>query len=397
MDTSGRFRLKKSYFLYLFLGVVFLFGGVMQILGGASITQTNLIALSLLTIYLSLRNGIQTAKIEGFYGFIFLIFIFLLLGTLNKSSFVGFLVYIYYFSVFFMSIACASISVKRGDITNRWLMRAAPIYLAFQIPICLIQTYFASHIITLSRVSISIEDTASGTFYLASDASLAFFCIIFNIYIFQQKRGGRYIFSAFLITAIIVLLTNSKAMHALFFLANAFLWIRYIADKTGRPKPFLYAILFTSSIVILTLCSILLLDVAKDFYATLNSAYDSRLSGNAAHRLAPIGEFLFGDFNLIGHGFLTYFNPLTKEWLYYSGFSLLYSLYIDCGIIGVMAFYLFSLSFIWSRVMDKSLALLLFFCFFIFSLFNFSITDFSAAFSLITFILLGKQKGQAYA
>lgn len=395
MIAYRRLCINRAFLLYFFVGIVFVFGGLVQFLGGVSITLTNVVALFFLAGYFfwGCRIGF---KVDGVFLWLALVVLmFFLVGVFNGSSSTGFFVYFYYLLSFSLVMLCASLAVRRKDITCRWLMRAVPVYLMVQIFFCIAQRVWAQDIVSLSRVVISVEDTVSGTFYLASDASLAFFCTIFNVFVFLMGRGYRYKIVVFMITAAVVFLTNSKATQFLFLGVVLCLYVRSAIEGVGRLKVFLCVFGICGGSVFIMLTVMPLLGASQAFYSVLDDAYNTRFIGDAAHRLAPLGELLFGDLKLLGGGYLTYFDPVSKEWLYYSGFSLLYSIYIDCGIFAVLALYLFVFFFVWSRLGDKYCAIILFFCFFVFSFFNFSLTDLAAVFSFSVLVFFGRERKYA--
>src|SRR5690606_28000491 len=103
-------------------------------------------------------------------------------------------------------------------------------------------------------------------------------------------------------------------------------------------------------------------------------------TGNS-NRLAPFGQMLLNDNPLFGSGFLTYFNPISKDWLYYSGFGLFYSIYIDIGFVGMVVLLLSILILIFRHGVDGQ-SVAIFVSFVSFSIFNFSFTDISVVFLL---------------
>lgn len=383
--------IRRAFFLYGFIALTFFLGGLIQLFGLASITQTNLMALTLLIAYL-VWGAKVTSKLDlaSFY-FIISCFFILAIGLINHSSATGFAVYFYYISCFFLAIILASTTIKRRDIESSWLLRVIPVYLLIQLPFCIIQNLFSHDISFFSKTNISSEDTVSGTFYLASDASLAFFCTSFTVFTFLKKESWRYRLLIIVLASSIVYLTNSKATQLMFVAVLAALFIVSVLDAAREIRAIFYLLAALALSVLFVLTSPLLFETAQNLYVVLYDAFNSIKPGDASHRLAPIGEFLFADVRFFGDGFLTYFDPISKEWLYYSGFSLLYTTYIDGGIFIVLFFYFFVFLFTLNRAHDKRFALILFFCFFVFSLFNFSFTDLAAIFSYFVFIFLSRE------
>lgn len=394
INQNTRPVIPRTLFLHGFIALTFFLGGLIQFFGLASITQTNLIALALLITYLVWGAKVTWKLDPALFYFIAACFFTLVVGLINQSSPAGFAVYFYYLSCFFLAVICASTTVKRRDIESHWLLRVTPVYLFIQLPICIIQYLFSNEIAVFSKTHISSEDTVSGTFYLASDASLAFFCILFTVFTFLKKESWRYKFFVIALASSIVYLTNSKATQLMFAAVLSALLIASALESAGRLRGIFY--LF-AGLVLSALFVILappLFEIAQNSYAVLYDAFSSIKPGGASHRLAPIGELLFADVRLFGDGFLTYFDPISKEWLYYSGFSLLYATYIDGGIFTVIIFYVFVFLFTLNKVRDKRFALILFSVFFVFSLFNFSFTDLAAIFSYFIFIFLSREHGR---
>src|SRR3546814_9380798 len=92
-------------------------------------------------------------------------------------------------------------------------------------------------------------------------------------------------------------------------------------------------------------------------------------------RFAPLGQILIGDNIIFGNGALTYYNPLTKDWIYNSGFSTIYELWIDFGLMGFVGFFLYLIYKIPSFGGRPWLWMALFLCVFDYCAVNFALSD----------------------
>lgn len=371
-----------SFFLASFILLVYVVGFVFQFLGILSITETNIVALLLLFFYLCLgRSRVFAVRAESLFLF-FVLICFYVLGFLGDSSIVGYVVYSYYFSCVFLVIFVVNAFLERYRFNPDRFFFFCSVFLFVQILVCVLQVSYSAEIVSLSKTVVSIEDTVSGTFYLASDATLAFFCTLLNIAAFatNQKRSTRLLL--LLLTAVVVYLTNSKASHLLFLLVVSLLLICAGLRRLGGVKVLFMPIVIAGGAILIFLMLERLIEEAQVFLFVLQNAYETRFSEIGAHRLAPIGQLIYEGVNFFGSGFLTYFDPIRKEWLYYSGFSLFYSFYIDVGFLGVILFFLYIWYFIYKGVSSFFYAFLYFFSFSVFSFFNFAITDLAALFAL---------------
>jgi hypothetical protein len=99
--------------------------------------------------------------------------------------------------------------------------------------------------------------------------------------------------------------------------------------------------------------------------------------------------------NFFGSGALTYYNPITKEWLYNSGFSTFYSLYIDFGVPGLIFYYLYQILLI-AKLTRNYIEFTIFLCVLImFTTFNFALTDLAFTFSFNVALYLNYLRGKS--
>lgn len=394
MVRGGAVRIKlDSFFLVSFISLVYVVGFVFQFFGVLSITETNIVALFLLFFYLCLgRLRVFAVRVESIFLF-FVLICFYVLGFWGDSSIVGYFVYGYYFSCVFFVIFVVNAFFERYKFHPDRFFFFCSIFLFVQILVCVLQASYPAQIVALSKTVVSIEDTVSGTFYLASDATLAFFCTLLNIAAFttNQKRSTRLLL--LLLTAIVVYLTNSKASHLLFLLVVSLLLIHAGLRRLGSVKVLFIPMIIAGGMILFFLMLDRLIEGTQVFLFVLQNAYETRHAEIGAHRLAPVGQLIYEGVNFFGSGFLTYFDPVKKEWLYYSGFSLFYSFYIDVGFLGVVIFFLYIWYFICRGVPSLFYAFLYFFSFSVFSFFNFSITDLAA---LCTLFFLTRIRGMKF-
>lgn len=372
----------SSFFLMLFVLLMYVVGGVFQFFGLLSITETNVAALLCLFSYLSLRQLDVLNVRGGTLLLFFVLVVFFVIGFINNSSMVGYAVYGYYFACVLLVVFAVNSFLERSNFSSSRFFFYCYFYLFFQIVVCVLQARYSAQIIATSKTVLSIEDTVSGTFYLASDATLAFFCTLLNVAAFSTNQKNSTRLLLLLMTAIVVYLTNSKASHLLFLLVVSLLLSYAALRRLGSAKVLLVPVVVAVGVSLSFLMVERLIEEAQAFLLVLQEAYEARHAVIGAHRLAPVGQLLYEGVDFFGSGFLTYFNPITKEWLYYSGFSLFYSFYIDVGFLGVVLFFLCVWCVIYNGALGFFYASLYFVSFLVFSFFNFAITDLAALFAL---------------
>ncbi len=388
IPVQGTSSAKMPYSLLFFIIIVYFVGFVFQVFGWLSITQTNLLALFFLVSFLLFNGALSSRLKKHTVSFIVLSMLIMMVGFVNGSEFLGFLVYIYYLGAAFVMLCASTLTADKGFITARKLERFLPFYLMVQVLVCSIQKAIPEKILDFSKTQISIEDTVSGTFYLASDASLAFCCMLLSIFFLSYQGSFFRKTLIVLLGTIIVFLTNSKAMQLL----HLMVLVSAVASAIVHRHPAHRIVAYIGALLVTVCICLIFLDeiifVYDDSLSVLQHAYDRRLNGPAAHRLAPFGELLFGDLSLFGSGFIAYFNPIAKTWLYYSGFSLFYSVYIDCGLAGLAIIYGSFFWFIVKNSISLAMGCITFAAFFAFSVFNFALTDLSVLFILFVILRL---------
>lgn len=390
LKSSFKQRSKIPLPLLTALILVFGLGFVPQLLGFLSLTSTNIIVLFFLLIFTAKKFNTQIISRTTLAYFIVTIYI-AICGLSSGSTFTGFAIYAYYLLTTYLALKSARFAVEKKYLTEGIIFKYLHAYLIIQIVFCVFQFTFSTQISQFSKMPVSPVDTASGTFFLASDASLCFFCLISTIFSFGTNQNFKNKYLTLFLCSIIVSLTDSKAIQ-LIFLASACILISY--DIISKIKGYNKIILTLSPFVLLGTVLIAFNNfswiqiLAQD---TLTEAYDKRFASIGASRLAPIGEMFYGDNPLLGHGLLAYYNPIDKNWLYNSGSSLFYTIFIDCGLPGIFILYSFFLYLILKNEKRLLYAALYFLAFFTFAFFNFALTDIGAIFSLGAYLTLQKK------
>lgn len=376
--------------LLMSLLFLFLFGFLFQIVGALSLTLSNILVLLLLVLF-----SVTRVMFKGRMRFPTMFFIAISLyiftsAIINDSPLINFMVYSYYLLAAHVSIKSAELAVSKGYVTQDKIFRILPVFLFVQILVCALQNMFSTQIVQLSITPVAPLDIASGTFYLTSDASLAFFCLISTIFAFATNQDARTKYLILFLAAIVVFLTNSKAAHFMFLVSSLSLIIFDVFSKISSRKKI---IIVVAPFVLLAV----FLFSFEQFYlvqdlvrGVLIEAYDKRFSDIGAHRLAPIGEMLYGESPFFGHGLLEYYNPINKAWLYYAGSSLFYTIFIDCGLLATVFVYSFFVYIVVRSEKRIFFGLLYFLSFFSFSFFNFALTDIAAIFLFCVFLNIQK-------
>jgi hypothetical protein len=182
-----------------------------------------------------------------------------------------------------------------------------------------------------------------------------------------------------LVSVFIIMTTESKMAHAYLLI----IFILFAVDY------FVFRFKYFDNVV--ALCVILLIMTAlvaiysgslalsiSEVVVSLEKAYLSIEKYSEASRYAPIASYIYDEKIFFGQGLLSYYNPISDSWLYYAGFSLLYSLYYDLGLIYILFFYFFVLKIlsVESSLLSRS-RVTLFGSFLTLSIVSFSLTDYA--------------------
>lgn len=382
-------KTKTSPALLTALLFVFVGGFIPQLLGLLSLTASNFVVLFFLLLFTA-KSFNSNKILHSTIAFLVVSLYTLIAGLIVGSSITSLIIYFYYLIATYIALKSARIAVDRRYLTQQSVMKYLPLFLCIQIIVCLFQNILSVQISQFSKMPVAPVDVASGTFYLASDASLCFFCLISTIFVFATNQPQKTKYLILCLCIIIVSLTDSKAIQLIFLATSCILAFFDVASKIKSHRK-----------IIATLSPFFLLGIALIAYEnfswvqilvqeTLSEAYDKRFASIGASRLAPIGEMLYGENPFFGHGLLAYYNPIDKNWLYNSGSSLFYTIFIDSGLPAIFLFYSFFLYFIHQHEKRILFIALYFLAFFTFSFFNFALTDIGAMFSLGTYLTLQK-------
>jgi len=379
----------SSLIITLALMTIYVLGGLIQFVGIASQTATNYLALFLMLLYLIKQKRFLRFSVIDVL-FLTLLIVLLISGYLNSKNHVDLAVYFYYFACFYLAINTAKILSLDLSSHNNYLIKLFSyihIFLIFQLFVSIAQWQLAPTIAENSSVPLLPVDVISGTFFIKSDASLSFFAILTTITCFSLKLKSYKKYSILLISAIICLIGNSVTAFTLMLTVFPIIIVHELMSKLNMAKPIL--ILSPLLIILMALYFqnylLFMFDYFSDFVL---SAFDARYRHETANRFAPIGDMLYGNITFFGLGPLTYHNPIRDSWIYYSGHSLIYSLYYDLGLIGLLLVSIILLYFInYSRAsffykLIYSATILLY------SLFNFFLSDLSIAFILFFYMYI---------
>lgn len=318
----------------LILSLCLLFGGTLQFVGVLSLTQSNYLVLSLICLYLLCHLSLPRLTSSDMV--LIILAAYVVAGiVLNGSDITGVSVYLYY-------LACPLLAVRfvrQIAKSDAWLLedklyRWLTVFLVLQLVATIIQNVLAIPLSEMSAVEVIPLDVVSGTFYMKSDGSLSAFCAIASmVAIWSGQPRRRKALVVFLCMAI-VLLANAKAFQGLF---PAIVVWAIVCESSLKGKYAKVGLLLLSMLGIILLLAAWssLTELWQIFSSYLFDVYDFRYGDNKAQRLAPLGEMLNNPLSYFGQGALTYYNPITKQWLYNSGFSLIYNFYIDYGLVGL--------------------------------------------------------------
>lgn len=358
---AGTKHLRFTWLLPLLL--LYVIGGAIQYLGWLSPTKCNIIALSILCLLLRYRGFWRAAKYE--VPVLMLVGYFVVSGFARGTSLLSTSVYLYYSACLLLAapagrmLANELVTKGRVRITKRVLVTG----LALQVPITVLQHQYATEFATHAAFRVGAIDAVFGTFQLNSDSVLGASCIMMVLmYSYTSKRISHALFIIGLSLAIIFL-GHSKAMQGTYtILMLPILCVNfYHQTRLKKYRSTLVLLGWLFAIVTLALVARTIYDGWTQFRSIALSNYSTRHDWVAATRLAPWGELFQSDLVhlLFGNGALTYYNPITKEWLYNAGFSTIYSLSIDFGLVGLLGYMVYQVKLIFSVSPYRTFAIFL--------------------------------------
>lgn len=362
-------------------------GGFLQYLSILTPTQTNFIILFLFFPFFSYVGFWRQLYREKIL--ILMCFYIIFVGVITESSLTNTVTYIYYLICTLFSAAVSRTICEfninkygtQGAINK--LIKISKFFLIIQFFICFFQYLFVEKVVAYAPYPILLEDAVFGTMFIKSDASLAAITqlLVVSIFLFPSLMRDKIIFS--FLSICIIFFGGSKAAQSLVCLTLVLSWLAFFYTKLKLKKSgFKY--LFTGITVFVSLFLIFIYGrlLLNDFIEYSVSAYNKRDSWTSADRLAPFGQFFSEDLSFFGNGPLTYYNPFNQSWLYDSGFSTFYSLYIDLGLVGIILYLLYYINRIWLAFRSVFIFFIFFIIVIIYSAFSLTLSDMAFAFSI---------------
>jgi hypothetical protein len=390
-DTDGAF----GFFWTMPTILIFLVGGFLQYIGLLSQTESNWFALLLFSHVLFRYAGWNQIGHEGLLG---LFLLFIALSYFQRGGPISYtLTYFYYISCSIIAAVAGRVYASRiaSLVSTESYFSIAKWFLLIELVVVSVQSLFTKQFISLSRAHIGDIDAVFGTFFLQSDAALAAVCELLTISTFTlYGRSKDRIIIALLSFAIIFLGNSNTAKFAiLLILVLLLVYDLYMRLHIGR---YVMNILITlGAVFVVSIMYSLLSGSLTDFVTQATNDYYRRESWVTATRFSPFGQIFAEGINFFGRGPLTYYNPITKEWLYNAGLSTLYSLYIDFGAVGLFIYYLYQCVLI-ARSTRNYLEFMIFACVLVlFSIFNFALTDITFVFSFNAVLYLNYLRGRS--
>lgn len=375
--------------------MIFLVGGFLQYLGILSQTQSNWLALFLLS-HVFLAN--ESWKQVGYEAPLFIFMLYIAVDHLRHAAPMSYTVtYLYYVACTIIAAVAGRIYASRiaSSISTESFFRTAKLFLFIELLVVVIQRSFTAQFISLSRAPIGYIDAIFGTFFLQSDAALAAVCELLTIssFFLYSRRKDR--FAITLLSLSIIFLGNSNAakIAVVFILALLLLYSAYRALHSSRYQFNILLLVILSPIILLMYGP--LSTFLSDFFVQATDEYYHRGAWETAARFSPMGQLFAEGVTLLGQGALTYYNPMTKEWLYNAGFSTIYSLYLDFGLLGLLLYFSYQFILI-VRFTRSYLEFIIFTCVFIlFMVLNFALTDLAFVFSFNAILHLNYLRGRS--
>lgn len=363
-------------------------GWVLQFFGLLSLTGTSLIVLLFFACAgFSVRSEKFFVVDKNNFLLLALFLYFMVVGFFNKSSLSSYFVYTYYFlSIYFAVNSGRRLLLGGGRFDTEAIFKVISIFGCGQIFLEIMQISFSESIAFFSKVPLIPLDVVSGSFFLKSDSSLSYFFILSSIAGFALLRNFLLKLVVLSVSCVVVFLANSKAAQGVFLFIAVMLLMAEGFGVLKNGRQVMYGFAFIAGV----LCFLLLFDFFVDaIFAVLDllfRAFGTIERVDGAHRLAPIGEALYGDTSFFGFGLLAYYDPLEKIWRYYSGHSLFYSFYFDGGVFAVLLLIFYWFRLVLSQVKDFFYSFLYFLVVLACSLFNFIFTDLGVLFILGFFL-----------
>lgn len=377
--------------------LIFLTGGTLQYLGALSLTQSTALALAFFAHIFIIKRSWQSLRLE----WPLIVFLLLVAAIQIKESppLPYSLTYVFY-------ILCTIISAVSGRIyaaraADHWqgarLARFAIAFLALQLVVCLAQATLTESFIASSRTAIGFEDAVFGTLYLQSDAALAAICELMVIIAFVLPYSPRRRLLVSTLAVAVVFLGHSKAAQVAILGVVGLMFFSAVSRRTGLHRNGFSILALFAAAAVVALSASVWTEQGLLFIQQAQDDFFRRDQWETASRFAPIGQIFSAGVDLFGSGPLTYYNPITKTWLYNSGFSTLYPLYIDYGLAGITLYFIYQLGLIlrYSKGLLERLSFLLVLT--SFTTFNFALTDVGFVFFFNYALVMVHQRRAGYA
>lgn len=383
MYTSQTFNKVKFSALCFFMLLCFVLGGPLQFIAVLSPTETNYLAISLLVICFTFRKRVSLSRSSLVMVILFLYVT--LISIIHKTPFSNLLVYYYYLLCPVLAFKAGRIFSQKVTLSPEMIIKNCNYFLLVQMLFAIVQVVAGEQIASFAKVPLYFAiDAVTGTFFIKSDASLSVFALLVVLTAFSLGVSAKLKFVSALISTAIIFLANAKAIQglAIVMIPAVIFYSGFLQGRFALGKRILVFILL---VIALMLLIPMIVDMGNEFLGVLDDAYYSRYKHDEASRFAPIGEAVYSDFYWIGKGLLTYYNPLNKNWDYYSGFSLVYAFYLDCGFIGLSLIICFFMAFTMENIKDNFYRVAFFGCIICFATFSLVVTDLPCLFALSFF------------
>lgn len=349
-SSAGRRRLRLVWPVPLIL--LYVIGGAIQYVGWLSPTSCNIVVLSIFCVLLRYRGFWRAAKYE--VPVLLLTGYFIVSGFMRGTSPLSTSVYLYY-SLCLLLAAPAGRLLARELITHNRVKATKRILLgclALQLPITALQHQYADELAANAAFGVGAIDAVFGTFQINSDSVLGACCVMALLIYSYTSRKLSHILTIACLAGVVIFLGHSKGMQGIYVLLILPILCENLYRQTELKKyrRILLLLASISTIVILVINSGLIWWYFNHLGSVAASDYATRNDWTTAARLAPWGELLQSDFVhlFFGHGALTYYDPVTKHWLYNAGFSTIYSLSIDFGLLGLVGYLMYQTNVIFS-------------------------------------------------
>lgn len=373
------------------LPIIFLYvlAGSLQYIGILSATLCNFIVLFLFLHVFQFYSSWKALRLE--WPLLFFIILIFLLHDYYGSPLSYTLTYFYYLMCTVIVAVSGRLYAERffknySNKTSEIFFKISKYFLFLQMVVTIIQSTFTQSYIDFSRASIGYEDAIFGTLFLQSDAALATVCelMILAVYILPSNFKDKFIITIMGIA--VIFLGNSKAAQFVVLGLLAIIWLNFFFQKTRLYK---YGFGFLIGVLVIFLGLVSYTSLSSyvfDFIQQAQYDYDRRDEWITAPRFAPIGEIFQLGVSWLGQGPLTYYNPINKTWLYNSGFSTIYVLYFDYGLLGFILYFSYQSFLIMKIGVNFVIKLFMFIVLLTYINFNFALTDISFIF-IFNFVL----------